>query len=556
MNYSYFDTSNFSKITDFVGARVFNAFLISVLIGIIWFLVDTSFIFVLQSFLLSIGLLKPEQTMLPTWLPNTPDVSVLLLIVFGIARAVAFMLKNYYANTTQFAFTHLMRTRLLSYGLRHASDISSKDLLSAFTEVTTQSGLVIFFSSLLANTLASAALFFFVGFRMAPTEMIIGIVCLAIFLLPIRFVTSKINLYGQGLLIEWTQVTDSLLKGLKNFFYLTLFHRVENEIQSGERSLERYERYIIKHTLVCGVAASLPLLLGVLILSFITYLSITYIKTEPIKLVSFFYIFIRLSQAASEANATFSQIRLNLPGFRNLMAWHEKLKFSDRQSKLPVSTFAKEPIQIELKNVAFQFEDRTKIIENFQMTVKQGQVLVIQGPSGSGKSTLLSLTLGILKPTKGEVLINGISSHDWQFNFENVLGYVGPEPYLISGTIFENLVFGLDTEDLPNESRIWEALKLMELDLIIDSMPCKLNEKLLDQAQLSTGQRQRLSFARALLRQPRLLILDEATANLDEETEYRIIERLTTMIPQMTTIIVSHKDSFNRIATDRIYLKK
>ncbi len=134
------------------------------------------------------------------------------------------------------------------------------------------------------------------------------------------------------------------------------------------------------------------------------------------------------------------------------------------------------------------------------------------------------------------------------------VAYVGPEPYLISGTVRENLLYGHQSKDQVTDADLWQALGLAQLESEIRSLPGSLDAKLNEQTQMSTGQKQRLAIARALLRKPQMLILDEATANLDGQTEDRFIQCLRPLLPRLTTVIISHKGSFNALATSTIIL--
>ena len=542
------------RLQSFIGPQIWTYFGFSVAIGVLWFGIESSFLFVLQGFLLSIGLLTPSQVALPSWYPKSLEASVAILILFGLIRSTVYMMKTHFAGLTQFSFNRRIRTNLLTYGLRGGHAVSTKELVSIFTEITTQAGVVLYYCSLLVNTGIAAALFFVVGMTLAPLEMLMGVTLLALFLLPLRKLTAKINLYGKGLVQEWEQVNDALLRGLRNFFFLSLFKQIEPEIERGSINLKNSERYYTSYSLISAFSAAVPLLIGISVLSFLTYVSVQFIGTAPIKLLSFFYIFIRLSQSASDANSTLAQIKLNLPGFKVLMDWHRKLEAQSSQVKLPGVSIEASHVEVVVQNLGFGFSQGAEILRDLNFRLGAGDVLLIRGPSGSGKSTLLSLILGINKPTTGYVAINGHSTHEFELNLEKVLGYVGPEPFLISGSIRDNLLFGLSSDRHANDEDIWAALRTMEIDLVIRALPQGLGQPVHDIPQFSTGQRQRLAFARALLRKPRLLILDEATANLDDLTEARIIERLRSILPNITTIIVSHKSSFDEMATQRIFI--
>lgn len=549
--------NSIKKFKSFIGDKTWKIFWYGTAIGLLWFLVEASFVFVLQLFLRAIGLLSESQVFLPEWLPKSLGFAIVVLIIFGIFRSLNFMLKNYYATGAQVSFTCHQRAKLLEYGIREAGQTSPKELISVFSEMVTQSGIVVFYISQLINTIIAMSLLFVLGVNLAPVEMIIGVFLLFIFLLPFRLLTKKIKFQGEGIVKEWENINEALLRGLKNNFLLKIYNQFDSEIQKGNTNLENYEKHYMNYSIVAGINSSFSLFIGVIVLSVIAFFSIRYVGTAPIKLVSFFYIFIRLAQSASEANTTISSVKFNWPGFKILYHWSmladnaTKNKITKKDVKISLDS-----INIQLEDVSFTYSSGRKILSHINLSIGKSEILVIRGESGAGKSTLLSLILGVNNPSAGRVLINGYDVSINELNLYQAVAYVGPEPYLVEGTIRENLMYGLDKSITVSDEIIYSALVKMELRTLIDSLPLGLGEFIYNVPQFSTGQKQRLSFARALIRQPRLLILDEATANLDSDTELKIILNLKDYFTGCTSVIVTHKNSFDIIATKHITLQK
>jgi ABC-type bacteriocin/lantibiotic exporter with double-glycine peptidase domain len=193
-------------------------------------------------------------------------------------------------------------------------------------------------------------------------------------------------------------------------------------------------------------------------------------------------------------------------------------------------------------------------IDNFELT--KGSILTIKGPSGAGKSTLIATIAGLIPPVSGDISYNEISLTKDGLNpeFLEKVGYVGPEPFICPATVKENLLFA--NKESHSDSDLWNALALVGLQEDVANFSAKLLEPLNENTQLSTGQKQRLSFARAILRNPELLILDEATANLDQDTERKIIDQISTISRTTIVIAVTHKNSYDAISTSEINLKK
>lgn len=202
------------------------------------------------------------------------------------------------------------------------------------------------------------------------------------------------------------------------------------------------------------------------------------------------------------------------------------------------------PIQgdVRLQNVTFRYdtEEERNILQNISFEVKAGQTIAIVGRSGSGKTTLVKLLQSLYYPTSGNIWID---DHDIQHvspqSLRSQLGVVPQECFLFSGTILENIT--LYRPEFSLEQAI-EVAKLAEAHAFIQAMPLGYNTKVGEQGtNLSGGQRQRIAIARALLGEPRILILDEATSSLDTESERRFQQNLARLSRDRTTFIIAHR---------------
>ena len=204
---------------------------------------------------------------------------------------------------------------------------------------------------------------------------------------------------------------------------------------------------------------------------------------------------------------------------------------------------------VKLENVTFRYnrDEERNTLQNISFSVKAGQTIAIVGRSGSGKTTLVKLLQGLYYPESGKIWID---DHDIRHvspqSLRSQLGVVPQECFLFSGTILENISLFRPEFSLEQEIK---AAKLAEAHDFIQSMPLGYNTKVGERgANLSGGQRQRIAIARALLGQPQILILDEATSSLDAESERRFQENLTRLSRNRTTFIIAHRLSTVRNA--------
>ena len=207
---------------------------------------------------------------------------------------------------------------------------------------------------------------------------------------------------------------------------------------------------------------------------------------------------------------------------------------------------------IEIKALKFRYGTRRLVLEDINLYIKKGQKVAFVGESGSGKTTLSKLLLHMYSAEGGEILINGNNIEDIQIEkLRDRIAYIPQETFLFSGTIFENLTLGLDNATMDD---IIDASKMAQAHDFINELPLRY-ETMLDEngANLSGGQRQRLAIARAMLKKPDILILDEATSNLDAITERALDKTINEFSKDKTVIFIAHRLSTIKNC-DKIYV--
>jgi ATP-binding cassette subfamily B protein len=207
---------------------------------------------------------------------------------------------------------------------------------------------------------------------------------------------------------------------------------------------------------------------------------------------------------------------------------------------------------IHFKDVCFSYKDGEKVLETFNLEVKAGETIALVGETGSGKTTIVNLACRFYEPTEGQILIDGTDYCEYPLHWlYSKLGYVLQEPHLFSGTVRENISYGnrsATDEEIINAARLVYAHDfIIKLEKGYDT---EVGER---GALLSTGQKQLISFARAILANPRLFVLDEATSSVDTETEHLIQKAIEQLLEGRTSFIIAHRLSTIRSA-DRILL--
>ncbi len=191
--------------------------------------------------------------------------------------------------------------------------------------------------------------------------------------------------------------------------------------------------------------------------------------------------------------------------------------------------------------MSFRYAADDPGLDAIDLFIPAGAFIGIRGPSGSGKTTLLDLVSGLLVPQAGSISVGGRSlSGATLQRFRERLAYVTQEPFLFDDTIRRNLAWS--REDV-GEDEMWAALAEVDADRLVRRLGCGLDTRIGERGvMLSAGERQRLALARALLRRPAVLILDEATNAIDIASERAILERLATMAGSVTIMLAAHRN--------------
>lgn len=201
-----------------------------------------------------------------------------------------------------------------------------------------------------------------------------------------------------------------------------------------------------------------------------------------------------------------------------------------------------EGIAIEIRDVSFSYPSRLSqtVLDGLTFSIKAGQMTGLVGPSGSGKSSLAQMLLKFYRPDRGHIILNGVDLADISEDaVRESVAWVPQDPCLFGFTVFENLIFGNEKLLREEAERLVQSWKFMDF---VAALPDGIDTQLGEQGtQLSGGQRQRLAIARAILRKPSLLILDEATSGLDSETEAQVLEAIRATIPEATLLVISHR---------------
>lgn len=417
-------------------------------------------------------------------------------------------------------------------------------LLSAFTQVFTAVALLVVLLAMdPVLTLIAAVLIVFILF--VVNKLVVKKITQA----------GKQNQAQRTEMIQWVQQAMGGLKGILANRRQQLFVNsyADNAKKYAQTNSKRMALAAIPRTVVETIA-----MLGVFLAVAAMASGGGELNSILPTLAAFALAAVRLIPVANQINGNLNQVRYTKASldsvYKTLM--ENEISRNNEDAVRPVRPLpVTKPLEtgVEVRDLAFRFPDAEEYLyEHIDLTVPTGMSVALVGPSGSGKTTLADLILGLHQPSTGKILADGkdiTQDPDW---WADQIGYIPQFIYLCAGTVRDNVAFGMAPEHISDE-RIWECLRQAQMEEFIRDLPDGLDTNCGDSGvRFSGGQRQRIGIARALYTDPALLVLDEATSSLDNETEQAIMDAIHHLKGQKTLIIIAHRLSTIEDC-DRIY---
>ncbi|MBK9292966.1 MAG: ABC transporter ATP-binding protein [Oligoflexia bacterium] len=551
---------HFKFLIQFTGPVTLRYLLIGTIVGVAVFLVEFVFAYVLQLFLIKIDLLKEGISVLPKYFKQFSLFGTLVLIFFlGVFKGFLTWAQTFLTSSSFEIQRDFQRRRLIRWAF-NSDEVALSRLFTLFNDNSLTVGQ--FYTQVQQLFLfVPVVICLWLGLiYLSPIVTLVATLILVFAGFGFQKLNHKISKMAEEFIAELERINKRIVANMKNLILLQIYGTGQQEEERVVESLDRTLSLNIRYQKLFGFKYVLPQMLGTVLLCAITFLSVKYKLMAASVLLSYFYLFLRFAQNFSELVKCFSGQLFYWPQTKQMYQWWYEhvlpLHNLNTSQNNGVLRF-RGRLGWNLKSVNFSYPGaEKKVVSNLNLNIKPGEFLAIVGPSGVGKSTILNLLLGLLKPVDGNIEIVSeadsatYSQLEKQSSLLKSTGYVGTESYLREGTLEENLLYGLDR--VPLQDEIDESLKLAECGFIFD-LPKGLKHSITDHGQgLSAGQKQRLALARALLRKPSVLILDEATSNLDQKTEESLVKTLLHLKGLLTIVAVTHRGSI-AAAADRIF---
>ncbi len=367
------------------------------------------------------------------------------------------------------------------------------------------------------------------------------------------FFVSKLDLIGKKNLAAKAEQIKSINNSFwlikliklhnKSDYFLNKFFKAINTRYSIDAQIAKYKSINKPFVEITGVA-----LLVIIIIFASIY---NYIDNLFVLVVTYAVALSRIAPLFASINANLNAIKFYSPSLQIIIDLLEKKDHT--QIHKNVFSFNEE---IKLKNITFKYENTSSnILKDINLEINKYDVIGIFGKTGSGKSTILNLILGLIKPSSGNIYLDGNQIHENDEFLISNAGYIPQDNLLIDDTILSNIAFGTDEKDF-DFNKLNNCIILAQLNDFIKSLPDGLNTVIGERGiRLSGGQIQRISIARALYFNCELLVMDEATSALDNNTESEFIESVELLKGKKTIIIVSHRHSIMKLCNKIFCLK-
>ena len=294
----------------------------------------------------------------------------------------------------------------------------------------------------------------------------------------------------------------------------------------------------------------------VLVAAAVVAVAVEVAHLTPAATLLLIFVFMRLAPRLTSMQQMWAAVSMTLPAYAAVEELQDRCDAA-REDERPGASAPEPHDALTLEGVSFSYGGSLTLTD-VHLTLPAGSTTALVGPSGGGKSTLVDVVVGLLQPDRGRVLVDdtpldGGTARAWRRR----VGYVGQDPFMFHDTVRANL---LAARPDASDADLDEALRLASADGCVARLPQGLDTVVGDRGVLiSGGERQRLSLARAVLRKPALLVLDEATSNLDPDNEERILRTLDELHGRMTILLVAHRpgtaaraDAVYRVEAGRI----
>lgn len=466
---------------------------------------------------------------------------VLIFILQAVSSGFSYYLLAYVGSRMVNQLRKQLWEKMLYLPMRFFDRNRSADLMSRVANDTNEiksliTNHLIQFISNSITFIGALAILFYLDWQMTLIIMLVLPISLAV-LMPMG---NKIYEISMQLQAHLAALSSTLSQVIGEMRLVKASNSERKELRNGAANMDDLYQSEMKEARINAVLMPLMTLIMIVLLVVIIGYGGVRVSSGALsagKLVSYILLLFQIMIPFEQFGTFFSNLK-------KVMGSTERLRLILEQ---PQETDNKEYVVpdkhsiLEFREVRFGYEEDKPILLNATFTIPDRKVTAFVGPSGSGKTTIFSLIERFYEPETGSIhwgsaAIDSFALHDWR----KKIGYVSQDSSLIAGTIRDNIIYGREQE--VSEEEIMNVARLAYAHDFIEALPRKYETEVGERGiQLSGGQRQRIAIARALLREPDILLLDEATASLDSDSEHEVQKALQFLMQDRTTIVIAHR---------------
>lgn len=477
-------------------------------------------------------------------------------VVQTIAAGISIFLLSYTGQKMVAALRERLWKKLLVLPIRYFDHNRSGESVSRMTNDTGVIKSLIsdhvagFFSGII-SIVGSIGVLLYLNWKMTLT-MFIVIPIAALILVPLGRKMYKISL---GMQDETASFTANISQVLSEIRLVKASNAENREYENGNKGITNLLNFGIKEGVVSAwIAPLMSFVLMMLLVVVIGYggLQVSTGALTAGELVAFILYLIQIVMPMTQLTTFFTQLQKAKGATERIL---ETLD-ADEESITAGDEVADANQRVSIENLSFGYKPDELVLHDISFQMEPGTVTAVVGPSGGGKTALFSMLERFYLPQKGQIRlgktpIDTFSLRSWR----GLIGYVSQESPMIAGTIRDNLCYGMDRE--VSDAELRRAAEMAYADGFIDELPSGFDTDVGERGvKLSGGQRQRIAIARALLRDPKILMLDEATSSLDSRSEIEVQKALKNLMAGRTTIIIAHRLSTVVGANQIIFIEK
>jgi len=489
---------------------------------------------------------------------NLIVVIVIAFIIQAIVNGISIYLLSYVGQKIVAGLRNLMWIKLIRLPVRYFDDRSSGETVSRVVNDTSVVRDLISdrfpqFITGIISIIGAVTILLFMDWKMTILMFISVPVTLAI-MIPLGRKMARIS---RGLQDETAVFTGDIQQTLSEIRLMKASNAEENEQVKGLAGIEKLREYGMKEAKIFALISPLMYLVVMAVVVMIIGYGGIRVANETMTmgaLVAFLLYLFQIIMPITSFATFFTQLQKAKGATERIIA---TLNLSAEEGQAgEEKDISNEPI--EVANVSFSYSEEDPILKNVSFIAHPGEMIALAGPSGGGKTTMFALLERFYEPTSGEIRIGDtpikqLSIQSWR----RQIGYVPQESAMMAGTIRENLCYGIEDQEKVTDERLWQVAEMSYADQFIRSYSTGLDTEIGERGvKLSGGQRQRIAIARAFLRNPKILMMDEATASLDSESEGIVQRALFRLMEGRTTFVIAHRLSTIVDADKIIFIEK